>query len=506
MLEAGGTDWRARIKVPIGYGMTFFDPKVNWCYYSTPQKSLNNRVIYVPRGKVVGGSGSINAMVYLRGKRNDYEDWASFSNADLNWNSVNEVFDLIEGKNNPKKKNFISVSDVSDQHEVVIKNFFKAGSDLGFEQVDNLNSSLDEGLGHFPINTRLGVRWTSADAFLKPALKCSNVTILKNSHVTKLITENAKVMAIEFSQGRQRSKLVKVRLGAIMAAGAINTPQLLMLSGIGPPEILKKRGIEVVLEDKNIGKNLQDHLGIDYLYETSAKSLNQVLGSWKGQVQSILKYLITRRGAFSLSVNQGGGFVSWGSQNKNPNLQIYFTPLTYSITHNPRKRQLLKPDKFRGFVVGFQPCRPKSRGEILLRSADPFDSPIIDPNFLGSESDFKDVVAGIECVQALTQNRNLREIILQNKSINLNACSMEDKVKDFKNRAVSVYHPCGTCRMGKNPNNSSVSEEFKLRGLRNLWVVDASLFPNITSGNINAPTMMLAFKASEAIIKQIKNT
>ena len=503
VLEAGGNDFRPDIKVPIGYGMTFFNPKVNWCYVSTPQEHLNGRSLYVPRGKVLGGSASINAMVYLRGQKNDFDDWASFSSQDLGWDSVRSTYDAIEGRRDNLGKQKIHVSDVSKDHELIVQDFIQSGERLGFRQNLDLNGDSSEGIGHYPISTRNGMRWTASDGFLKPAMRFRNLTVFKNSQVTKLITANGRVTEIEFLKGKSKLKKVKIRIGAVLTAGAINTPHLLMLSGFGPGASLKSKGIKIVHEEKNIGQNLQDHLGIDYLYESSASSLNRVLGSWSGRIKSAYKYLINRSGPFSLSVNQGGGFVNWNSRTGVPNIQLYFNPLTYSIKRNQKKRQLLKTDKFDGFAIGFQPCRPKSRGQVTLKSSEPRDMPLIDMNFLGNNSDLHDVRAGIECIEALLDNKELKEITVKEKSAVLSGKTMEEKLDDFRNRSVSIYHLCGTCRIGSDPHKAPVSNEFKLRGLEKLWIADASLFPNVTSGNINAPVMMLAVKAAESIFKQL---
>ena len=503
VLEAGGSDFRPDIKVPIGYGMSFFNPAVNWCYSSLPQKALKSRTLYVPRGKVIGGSGSINAMVYHRGLKNDFIDWESSSSSKFGWDSVSSTYNEIEGilKNSGKKR--IHVSDVSNQHQPMIKNFIKAGEGIGFNFTSDLNSKNSLGVGHYPLSTKKGVRWTAADGFLRPALKMPNLTIFKNSQVTKLKIINGKVTQVDFIKGNQVSNKVKVRVGAILTAGAINTPQLLMLSGVGPKNLLTDVGIDVVSEDKNIGQHLQDHLGIDYLYETNSLSLNKILGRWKGRLSSTLEYLFKRTGPFSLSVNQGGGFVNWRSRTESANIQLYFNPLTYSIKHYPTKRELLKPDPFDGFAIGFQPCRPMSRGQVTLASSEPLQPPLIDMNFLNDEADLYDVKCGIDCIEALLNHEELKSITIKEKSGNLTTNSFEEKLDDFRNRSVSIYHLCGTCRLGSDPNKAPVSNEFKLRALQNVWIADASLFPNVTSGNINGPVMMLASKAADSISNQL---
>ena len=503
VLEAGGSDFRPDIKVPIGYGMSFFNPSVNWCYSSLPQKALNDRILYVPRGRVIGGSASINAMVYLRGLKKDFDDWESFSSPNFGWDSVISTYDEIEGVRKNSGKKLIYVSDVSNQHQAMIKNFIKAGEGIGFDHTLDLNLDNSEGVGHYPLSTKKGVRWTAADGFLKPALKKPNLKIFKNSQVTKLKVIDGKVTEIDFIKGNQVLDKVKVRVGAILTAGAINTPHLLMLSGVGPKNLLSDVGIDIVADDKNIGQNLQDHLGIDYLYETNAVSLNKILGGWKGRLSSTLKYFFNRTGPFSLSVNQGGGFVNWKSKTDSANLQLYFNPLTYSIKHNPKKRELLKPDIFDGFAIGFQPCRPTSRGQVTLASSEPMESPLIDMNFLNDETDLYDVRCGIECVEALLNHKELSSITVKERSVSFCGNSFDEKIDDFRCRSVSIYHLCGTCRLGSDANKAPVTNDFRLRVLRNVWIADASLFPNVTSGNINAPVMMLASKAADSIYNQL---
>ena len=501
VIEAGGSDFRPDIKTPIGYGLTFYNKKVNWCYETIQQEKLANRSVYCPRGKVVGGSGSINAMVYVRGQPGDYDHWQTRSSSDFGWDSVQSYFDILEGVGANDDVDRISVANVEAEHENVLQNFFSAAKSIGIPYTEDMNGDNCEGVGHYPITTRNGFRWTAADAFLKPAIKSKKVQILKHSLVTKLTVKDQHVTEVELLKNNT-VQIVKTKLGVIMAAGAINTPQLLMLSGIGPVNHLKSKGITPIVNIKNIGKNMQDHLGIDYLFEAEEKSLNRVFGSWSGRMLSLFRYASFRDGPFSLSVNQGGGFIKWKSRNQFPNLQIYFNPLTYSLK-TPGRRKLLQPDKKDGFAIGFQPCRPASRGEILMNSSDPRDPPLINPNFLGDERDLHDVEAGLDFIETITASGSLRSIIRQAKSLDFSKSSKEEKKTDFINRAVSVYHPCGTCSLGSDTSEDPVSLDFKLRGFRNLWVVDASTFPSIPSGNINSVVMMMALKAASSISEQL---
>ncbi len=502
-IEAGGSDSRPEIKVPIGYGVTFFSSKVNWCYESEKQFQLNDRSLYCPRGKVIGGSGSINAMVYVHGQPGDYHDWERNSNSEFGWQSVKSTFDVLEGKGKNISKNILSVSDVSEQHEPLLQRFFDASQNVGFDFTKKINKDNYNCVGHYPITTKNGIRRSAADVFLKPSLKSNEIKIIKNALVTKLKFTNKTVSEIEYIEGVS-VKSIKVSVGVVMTAGAVNTPHILMLSGIGDKSSLKNIGVSPVADLRNIGKNLQDHLGIDYLFKIKEKSLNRELGSWRGCAKALLRYVAFRSGPFSLSVNQSGGFVNWKSRNRWPNIQLYFNPLTYSVNHKPRKRQLLRPDRFDGFAIGFQPCRPASRGEIKIQSADPLIPPLIDPNFLDSKQDLHDVMAGIECIEKILEDNNLKSIIVEPKTADLSKLSSIEKLADFRKRAVSIYHLCGSCRLGKDKINDPVDTDFRLRGFDNLWIADASVFPSIPSGNINSSVMMIAFKASQKIIQYVK--
>lgn len=503
VIEAGGSDFRPDIKTPIGYGLTFYNDQVNWCYETTKQENLGDRAVYCPRGKVVGGSGSINAMVYVRGQPGDYDHWEMCSSPDFSWESVKSTFNLLEGHGKNHGSDYIKVTNVEAEHEVVLENFFEAAKQLGIPYTKDMNGEDCGGVGHYPITTRNGFRWTAADAFLKPALRSKKVKILKNSIVARLLVEDKHVAGIELIR-KNIKQTIKAKFGVILTAGAINTPQLLMLSGIGPATHLKSKGITPISNIKNIGKNMQDHLGIDYLFESDTPSLNRKLGSWRGRISSLIRYASFRDGPFSLSVNQGGGFINWKSRNSWPNLQIYFNPLTYSLK-TPGKRQLLKPDKKDGFALGFQPCRPMSRGEISLNSSDPLDAPIINPKFLSDKRDMYDVEAGIDFIEKMIKSESLITIIKKSKSLDFSASSLAEKKEDFLNRAVSIYHPCGTCSLGQNPDHNPVDLDFKLQGFQNLWVADASTFPSIPSGNINSAVMMMALKAASSISAQINN-
>jgi choline dehydrogenase len=506
ILESGPKDYHPMIKIPLGYGMTFYNKEINWNFYSKAQKQLNDREIYMPRGKVLGGSGSINAMVYTRGLKTDFKDWANTNNTEWSIDNIEHSYNEIE-KNiiiNDKSSatNKITVNDVSEFHHDILKYYFRAAKELDLPFLKNLNKFNLEGVGNYNITTRNGYRWSAASGFLKPSLKRENICLITKANVTKLIIKGKKVLGVEYEhEGLLKKEMANI--GVVMSSGAIKTPQILMLSGIGPGKILKKNGIQVLLNNESVGSNLQDHIGLDYLYKSSIPTLNQSLGKMSGRIKSMIQYLLFRSGPFSLSLNQGGGFIKWKNKEDHPNLQIYFNPLTYSVSHR-NKRPLLKTDKFSGFIIGFNSCRPKSKGEISIKSNNIKDDPIIDPNYLSNDEDLYDLECAFDFVRNLSSTSSMKNIIKSPLKIDPMTSSNKELISHFKENASSVYHPCGTCRMGEVKESSVISHRLKVHDLENLWIVDASIFPNIPSGNINAPVMMSAFIGSQIILEDIK--
>ena len=504
LLEAGFKDNSPVIDIPLGYGMTFYNKKINWNFYSKKQKNLFDREIYYPRGKVLGGSGSINAMIYARGLKSDYENWSnnenwSFKNIMQSFDNLEEQTDIYKKKLSPNK---IPVNDVNKLHHPILNYFFKGCEELDIPVSKKLNTDIKDQVGHYNINTFKGTRHSSSKVFLRPILNNKRLNLLTNSFVKKLIIKDKRITEIHF-RSNNRDLVVKPNIGAVLCAGSIMTPYILMHSGIGDPQKLKSMQKEVFINNKNVGKNLQDHLGLDYLFKSSYPSLNRSLGKWMGRFKSTLNYIYNKKGPLSLSINQSGGYLNWNSKNNYPNLQIYFNPLTYSVTHK-NKRPLLKTDKFDGFIIGFNSCRPKSLGSVSLASPNINDAPIIDPNFLDHEDDIYDVKCAINFSKRLANTMSIKKIRINSVNNDLINASESEMLDHFKENAVSVYHPCGTCKMDEDKSKGVVSEKMKVHDLNNLWILDASVFPNITSGNINAPVMMLANLGSKIIIDDLK--
>ncbi len=504
LIEAGPIDNSLVIDIPLGYGMTFYNKKINWNFYSQNQINLNNREIYYPRGKVLGGSSSINGMVYARGLDTDYSDWDDndhWSLANIK-QSFNEIEQDINDKVKRLNKNKIPVNDVSNLHHPILSYFFDGCKELDIKFNRNLSTDISNQVGHYNINTFKGKRYSSSKVFLKPIINNNRIKLMTNTLVKKINIKDNKITSLDLCKNGKNFS-IKPNIGAILSSGSIMTPYLLMHSGIGDPKKIKSINKSVVIDNSNVGKNLQDHLGLDYLFRTLHPSLNTSLGTWSGRIKEILKYCYNRKGAFALSLNQAGGYLNWNSKNNYPNLQIYFNPITYSITHKNR-RPLLKTDKFDGFIIGYNSCRPKSLGEISVKSPDINDMPIINPNFLSHDDDLHDLICAFDFARTLAKTKSISKIRKETIKNDLLNAGDQEMIDHFKENAVSIYHPCGTCKMSKNVNDGVVSKKLKVHGLENLWVVDASVFPNITSGNINASVMMLANIGSKLIIEDIK--
>ncbi len=502
VLEAGGSDRSIWIQMPIGYGRTFFDRRINWMYDTQPVAALGGRRSYWPRGKVVGGSGSINAMVYVRGQPRDYDDWKDLGNAGWGWDEVLPFFKLSEDFDRAcdfhGQGGLQHVTDITPHAHPICHSFIAAAGALGFAPTDDFNGAQPEGVGFYPINTRSGWRASTANAFLRPALKRKTLSLRTKALANRLLFEGKRAVGVEYTS-RGKTQQVRARREVILSGGAINSPQLLMLSGIGDPELLKPLGIAPLVAAKAVGRNLQDHLAVSYFYKTSTATLNDVLNPVLGKVRAGLRYMFDRTGPLSLSVNQSGGFVRSDPDQRHVNLQLYFSPVSYTKTPLS-ERKLLNPDPFSAFLLSHNPCRPTSRGHIALASADPAAHPLIQPNYLATQQDIDDVLAGNRLLRQIARTRPLADIITEELVPGAAVEGDEALLADFRNRADTVYHPTSTCMMGFDPAHAVVDQRLRVHGVTGLRVIDASIFPTITSGNTNAPTVMVAEKGAAMII------
>lgn len=503
LIEAGGSDRRFWIRTPIGYGRTFYDNRVNWMYLTEPDPETNARVSYWPRGKVLGGSSSINAMVYIRGQPGDFDDWEAAGNPGWGWKHVLPYFQKAEnnalgggdlrGVGGP-----IDVADASASMHPLCQVYLRGCAELGFEIVKDMNGPRNECVGLYQITTKNGVRASAATAYLRPAMGRPNLRVVTEAHTTRILFEGSKAVGVEYVRGGQTERALAGR-EVILSAGSANSPQLLQLSGVGPAALLRRHGIPVVKDMPAVGKNLQDHLGMDYLYRSRLPTLNDQLYPWHGKLRAGLRYVLTRRGPLSLSVNQGGGFIRTRSDLTRPNLQLYFSPVSY-LKAPPGTRPLMNPDPYSAFLLGFSTCRPLSRGHIEIGSANPFAPPKIHPEYLTAPEDLAELLDGVRFMRKLAATPAMRSIIEAELKPGPEVQSEEELIEDIRKRCGTVFHPVGTCMMGADVARSVVDSRLRVHGLAGLRVIDASIFPNVTSGNTNAPTIMVAEKAADIVL------
>ncbi|MDE2250770.1 MAG: GMC family oxidoreductase N-terminal domain-containing protein [Gammaproteobacteria bacterium] len=503
LLEAGGSDRRVWVRVPIGYGRTFNDPAVNWMYEAEPEPALGGVRSYWPRGRVLGGSGSINAMVYARGQPADYDEWRALGNPGWGWSDVLPHFRAIEdrgggGAEAAATHGPLRITDISGQAHPLVRAYLAACAEIGYAYTPDFNGAQPEGVGIYQVTTRGGFRASTATAFLRPALRRRNLELCLRTQALRLEFDGRRAVGVSCLRGRQRLTF-RARKAVVLCAGSINSPQLLQLSGLGPGALLQSLGIPVVHELPAVGRNLQDHLAVSYFYRSRIPTLNNRLYPWWGKLLAGAQYALTRRGPLSMSVNQGGGFVRSDPGLRTPDLQLYFNPASYTQSRT-RTRRLMNPDPFPGFLTSFNSCRPTSRGHLAIRSADPLAQPAIHPNYLSTEQDLRDVLAGARLMRRLSAARPLAALIDHEMLPGADKTTDQQLLQDFRERAGTVFHPVSTCRMGPDPANSVVDARLRVHGVENLRIIDASVFPTVTSGNTNGPTAMVAEKGAGMLL------
>lgn len=502
LLEAGGSDLRFWVRVPIGYGRTFNDPRVNWMYESEPEPALAGRRGFWPRGKVLGGSGSINDMIYIRGFRWDFDGWQALGNPGWGWQDVLPYFKRIEdyprgdaeyrARGGP-----IHVTDMAEGAHPLCRVFIETCRRLGYRVLEDFNGPGQEGVGVYQITTRGGMRMSTARGYLRPALRRANLRLLLRAHAVRLLFDGTRAVGVAFRHGGGTVE-ARARRAVIVSLGSVNSPQLLQLSGVGDTDLLRRHGIDVLAHSPQLGRNLQDHLDVSYVYRSRVPTLNDEFYPLSGKLKVGLRYLLTRKGPVAMSINQSGGFLKSDPGQPHPNLQIVCSPVSYDPLTWPLRR-LLKPHPFPGFVVSFQSCRPTSRGRIEIRSRNPFDPPLIFPNYLSTERDIAEIPAGARLLRKIAATSPLAEIIETELEPGVGKTSDSELLQDFRERAGTVYHPVGSCCMGPDAATSVVDARLRVYGVPGLRVVDASIFPTLTSGNTNTPTTMVAEKAADLI-------
>nr|WP_252913816.1 GMC family oxidoreductase N-terminal domain-containing protein [Aliihoeflea aestuarii] len=504
VLEAGGSDRRFFVQMPLGYGKTFFDPRLNWNYRAEPDRGLAGNADHWPRGKLLGGSSSINAMVWIRGNPADFDEWRDAGNPGWGYRDVLPIFRKIEdneagadewrGRGGP-----VHVTDLTRMVHPLTRAYLAAGQELGLPLNPDFNGPHQEGIGIYQITTRAGRRMSTSRAFLRPAMMRRNVRVETNALATRILFDGSRAIGVEYLKNGKKHE-VRAGREIIISGGAVNSPQLLQLSGIGPADHLRALGIELRHDNANVGRNLQDHQGINYTWKARQATLNQLLRPWWGKVLAGSRYLLLRDGPLSMSMNQGGGFFRTDPALPRPNMQLYFQAFS-TVLPRPGERPILSPDPWPGFSIGLSNCRPTSRGEIMIRSSDPLEHPKIVANAFSTGHDVAEMLAAVKFLRHFAETRAMRDLIVEEMLPGVSIHDDEPLIDDFRRRSGTVYHPVSTCRMGPDPAASVVSPRLKVHGFDGLRVVDASIFPSVVAGNTNAASIMTGWKGAELILE-----
>lgn len=503
LLEAGGSDRSIWFSMPAGYAHSYFDPQANWMYRSEPEPAMAGRRIYCPRGKVVGGSGAINAMIWLRGHRRDFDDWAAAGNPGWGYDDVLPWFRRLE--NHPagetdwhSAQGPVGITPMRGLAHPICDRFLAAAGELGLPQNPDFNGAALLGAGIYEANIARGRRQSSSRTHLDAALGRPNLVLRTGAVVQRLRLDAAnRATGVEAMIDGARH-VFTARREVVLCAGAVGSPQILQLSGIGAPEDLRAVGLGLRHALPAVGRNLQDHLCASFYFRATVPTLNDTLRPLWGKIRAGLRYLTTRSGPLALSVNQAGGFFrTEAARTEHPDVQLYFNPMSYRIPESAHAR--LEPEPYPGFLMCFNACRPESRGSITLASADPAAAPRIALNYLATEQDRREVIAASRLVRSLICAPALTAITQAEVSPGPGCASDADLLRHMRESGGSIYHLCGTCAMGPDPAHAVVDARLRVHGIAGLRVADASIFPNITSGNLNAPVMMVAERAADMI-------
>jgi len=501
LIEAGPKDRSPWIHLPIGYAKTMWDPKLNWKFQTEPDPGMNNRQIYWPRGKTLGGSSSINGLIFIRGQKEDYDTWRDLGNQGWGWDDVLPYFKKAEGNDRfgeplHSKTGPLKASSIQQKHPLV-EAFKQTANTLGVPQTDDFNNLTQEGVGYYQLTTHRGFRCSTSVAYLKPAKNRSNLKILTGSQVCKVIFENKKAVGIEMIQGNVKS-ILRADKEVILSAGAIQSPQLLQLSGIGPKKLLQEFQIPIIHDLPGVGENLQDHLQHRLIYELNQPiSTNDQLSSWWGRLKMGLDWALLREGPLSIGINQGGLFTKVMKDSKTPDIQFHLATLSAEMAGG-------KAHAFSGFTMSVCQLRPKSRGHVRIQSSDPQVPPKMFANYLATQYDRDSNIAAVKYARKISQTDPLRSLIVREVKPN-NPQSDEEILEFCRNHGATIFHPTGTCQMGSDHNPMAVLDSsLRVRGVSGLRVVDCSAMPTLPSGNTNWPAVMLAERAADLILGKIK--
>ena len=498
LIEAGRKDNNLWLHIPVGYFKTMNNPKFDWMFKLEKDKGVNNRRIDWPRGKVLGGSSALNGLLYIRGDRHDYDNWKDLGNKGWSYKDVLPYFKKFECQENGSNEYHgvdgeLKVSNLRLKRKIADL-FIKASEEIGIPNNPDCNGETQEGVGYFQQTSFKGFRRSSYRSFLNKKIRNrKNLTIITNTQVSKVLFKNKKAIGVQcIESNTNKDRNIYANSEVIISAGSISSPQILQLSGIGDEQHLKGLGINVIHNNPAVGKNLQDHLQVRMVFKTNTRTLNDELNTWWKKALIGLQYMLFRTGPLTLSASQVYAFTNTSLDGSRPNIQFHMQPLSAD-----KPGDGVHP--FSAFTMSICNLRPESRGEVKINSSDPTQLPKIIPNYLSTDNDKKIAIDSIKVARKIADADSLKKYILEEYVPGPAFESDEDLLEAAKNNSQSIYHPVGTCKMG-NDIDSVVDEKLKVHGVSGLRIVDASIMPELVSGNTNAPTMMIAEKASEMIL------
>jgi choline dehydrogenase len=499
LLEAGGKDDWIWIHIPVGYLYCIGNPRTDWCYRTQAEAGLNGRSINYPRGRVLGGSSSINAMLCLRGQARDYDGWAQLTgDSGWAWRNVLPVFMKVEdhwrGADEKHGAGGEWRVETPRTRWEIIEAIRDAAIEAGIPSTDDFNRGDNSGVSRFEVNQKNGVRWNASKAFLRPAMKRGNLTVITGALVKKLRLAGRRALGVEFDRGGE-AVFAEVRRETILAAGAIGSPQILQLSGIGPGLLLKEHGIPVV-HDLPVGANLQDHLQLRMAFKVkNAVTLNTLLHSWWSKARIGLEYLLFRTGPMTMPPSQLGAFVKSDASQATPNLEFHVQPISLDRFGEP-------PHRFPAFTASVSNLRPTARGHVRITSPDPRDYPAITLNYLSTPEDRKIACDAMRLTRRIVTGTQAMKRYEPEEFMPGPAFQSEQELLKAAGKiGTTIFHPVGTCKMGRSSDSSAVVDpQLRVRGIERLRVIDASIMPTITSGNTNTPTVMIAERGARLVM------
>ena len=495
LLEAGSRDWNPWLHIPVGYFKTMHNPALDWCYMTEPDPGIDGRRLQWPRGKVLGGSSALNGLLYVRGQRQDYDHWHELGNQGWSYDEVLPYFKKSEDNQRGADEfhatgGLQKVSDLRLRRPIA-ERFIQAAIEQGIPFNEDYNGAEQEGVGYFQQTAYKGFRWSTARSFLRPTKNRSNLSVLTKAQVSRLIIEGRRVTGVEYKRGNRLQKAT-ARAEVVLSAGAINSPQILQCSGIGDGQLLSAVGVETIHSLPGVGKNLQDHLQIRLVFETSERTLNDELNNPFKQFKVGLQYILTRTGPLTLAASQVVIFTRSSSEVERPDIQFHMQPLSAD-----KPGDGVHP--YSAFTSSVCQLRPYSRGDIQIKSADPFEYPEIHPNYLSDERDCRVAVNGIKVARGIASAPALKPHIICERVPGSDFQSDAELLEAARKFSQTIYHPVGTCKMGRD-DTAVVDDRLRVHGIQGLRVADASIMPEIISGNTHAPTIMIGEKAADMIL------